>query len=179
MNNANNIYDRPLDHATARIVTELAAAILEPLKEDIKKTVYEAIELKIGPSNHVVAQPETPETSDGLQKLLRTISEDVGAWEGILKAEGVAQTKELSEFSSEISDLVKDIKSSLISALDKAARGAFEKDVERGERLRKFTELGMSALEKRLLKLEKIALVSGVILALTAFLLIVAIARTM
>ncbi|GHS85281.1 hypothetical protein AGMMS49957_01030 [Synergistales bacterium] len=178
--NARDIHTRPLDHATARIVTEIAAAVLGPLREDIKKTVCEAMELKIQsaakePQDAPVAPPKTPEEPDktekspdlqNLQKLLHTINGDIKTWEGILKAEGVAQTKELSELSSEISDLVKDIKSSLLSAISETAHVASEKDSERGARLLKLTEDGMGAVEKRLLRLEIIAFVSGVALAL-------------
>ncbi|GHS92715.1 hypothetical protein AGMMS50276_01210 [Synergistales bacterium] len=183
----NETTSRPLDHATARIVTELAAAILEPLKEDIKKTIHEAIELKISvaaksctvtePLSSPAVRPETSEISrkteisEDLQQLLRALSEDIRAWEGILKAEGVAQTRELSEFSSEISDLVKDIKSSLPFLISQAVCDASEKNINHGERLQKLTEGALSEVERRLLKLEKIALISGVILA---FLLIVA-----
>ncbi|GHV44647.1 hypothetical protein FACS1894204_02110 [Synergistales bacterium] len=172
-----NTQSRPLDHVTARIVTEIAAAILEPLKNDIKKIIESRS--PVGAALTADKTPDTPEKSpktemsEDLQKLLLTIDGDIKAWKGILKAEGVAQTRELSEFSSEISELVRDIKSTLLSSIDETARASLEKNAERGERLRKLTEDALNRIEKRLLRIERIELVSGVILTL---LLIVAIA---
>jgi len=211
-----------LDHATARIVTELATALLPHLKETVSielaraiksmpvnidreveealsslrrlQTLFENIEGELNSaqnsasrlSNELLPLSRMCETliaaaarleqiaaktdiNDGVQindEFLRSLEASLHDWGGILKANGRAQTKELSEFSTEVSEQVGWMKSNLPATL----REALEKSLaSRAEESRAIGEVGKNvrALEDRLTKLEKIGkiiLVEGIVL---------------
>ena len=222
-----NISERPLDHATARIVAELAAALLPTLTSDVRETV--AAEIAKGtpapPAN--MASSETAasftaaeasversvselsssmerlrermesaaarltqaadelarqssgqfsalssalasvkpglddETLEDVTGLLRFLKEAIPGWEGVLKADGRMQTRELSEFSAEMSELAKDIKLSLAAAVRENA----EKGAVRDEERRRLLEESGRMTERRLEKLEKIVILTGAVSA--------------
>jgi hypothetical protein len=197
-----------LDHATARIVAELAAALLPPLTAGVKAAVAEEIakrteneesarqtasssierfgermeeaaarltrvaeELARQSSGQFAALSSAlasvkpaldDEALEDVAGLLRFLKEAIPGWEGVLKADGRMQTRELSEFSAEMSELAKDIKLSLAAS----ARESAEKGAARDEERRRFAEESARAMERRLTRLEKIAVSAGVISAL-------------
>ena len=201
-----NLPDRPLDHATARIVTELAAALLPPLKESLTAEMVEALAF---PSRQVVQELEDTLASSGKcledvrqkERLIRDIpdhalrledlcrrleisatrltnacpeaqqeanfgAEDetwkkfqrsleiaISDWGGILKADGRAQTRELSEFSAEISELMGEMKSSLPQTLKEAVI----KEIElRDEKWMNDLREAKRLTDQRLSKIEKL-----------------------
>ncbi|MDR1649012.1 MAG: hypothetical protein LBR71_02020 [Synergistaceae bacterium] len=190
---------RPLDHATARIVAELAAALLPSLSSDVKEVVAEetgragaemtasfsaaetsmrqsvselsssvaarltrtADELARQSSGHFAALSSALETLEDMAGLLRFLKEAIPGWEGVLKADGRMQTRELSEFSAEMSELAKDMKLSLTAI----ARESAEKGAVRDEAGRKLLEENGRAMERRLARLEKIVVLTGAVSA--------------
>jgi len=212
-----------LDHATARIVTELAAALLPHLKETVSAELIKAIEsmpvnidreveeallsLKrlqalvedmTGALNSAQSSAsrlsnellplsrtcetliaattrieqlmsEKPEMNNGVQandELLRSLETNLHDWGGILKANGRAQTKEFSEFSTEISEQVSWMKSNmpdiLRETLGKMLSSRAEESLSIGE-----VGKNVHSLEDRLTKLEKIGkmiLAGGIVL---------------
>ena len=206
------------DHATARIVEELAAALLPHLKETVSaeltrtikslpinvdreveealaslkrlqvlfkdmektlKSVQSSVSLL---SNELLPLSQTCETlnaaSERLEQLaanpdvnvaetnelLRAIAASLSEWEGILKANGRAQTKELSEFSAEVSEQVGWMKSAMPGIMEEILEKTLSSSTEEwirtvGESVRTF--------ETRLARLEKIG---KIILGIVAFL---------
>lgn len=243
----NDISERPLDHATARIVAELAAALLPPLTSDVREAVVTEIvkelaalserreqsaedllapflrlreeigrtgsettasfaaaeasvkrcvselsasmdrfnermesitarltqaadELGRQSSGQFTALSSAldsvkpgldDETLEDMTGLLRFLKEAIPGWEGILKADGRMQTRELSEFSAEMSELTKDMKLSLTAAVRERA----EKDAAQGEKRRQLLEENGRAMELRLARLEKIVMLTGAVSA--------------
>jgi len=158
-----------LDHATARIVTELAAELLPHLKETVSAELTRTIEsLPVNVDREIeevlsslkrlralfedmtgalnTAQNSALRVSSELfpllsacgtlcaaterleqlavklstddivkvnEKLLHSLEASFADWAGILKANGRAQTRELSEFSAEVSEQVGLIKSGM------------------------------------------------------------------
>ena len=102
------------------------------------------------------------ETLEDVIRLLRFLKEAIPGWEGVLKADGRMQTRELSEFSAEMSELAKEMKQGLASAVRESAEKSAVRD---GERRRFFEESGRTA-ERRLAKLEKIVILTGIASAL-------------
>jgi hypothetical protein len=203
--------ERPLDHATARIVAELAAALLPHLQETLAVELKSAVEalsirtrhgvqealsalelLKVA-SDEVTASLNAAETSIGemssgilpslsricerlgtfavqpaagnerLDATLGALKNAIANWEGVLKADGHAQTRELSEFSSELSELVRDMGVSLPQAVkDTTEKAMTSWD---GEWVKTVLE-NRVVMEKRLARLEKIVVVFGAISAI-------------
>jgi hypothetical protein len=242
-----DISNRPLDHATARIVAELAAALLPPLTSDVKKAVtaeilkelaalserqeqraeelfapflrlreeigragseaaasFAAAEASVkrseselsasinrfGERMESIAARLTQaadelgrqssgqftalssaldsvkpglddETLEDVAGLLRFLKEAIPGWEGVLKADGRMQTRELSEFSAEMSELTKDMKLNLTTAVRESA----EKDAARREEKQRLLEENWRTMELRLAKLEKIVILTGAVSA--------------
>ncbi|MDR1376772.1 MAG: hypothetical protein LBJ22_04605, partial [Synergistaceae bacterium] len=102
--------------------------------------------------------PETlaPET-------LNVLKNAISNWEGVLKADGHAQTRELSEFSSEISELLRDMGASLPQTLKDAAEKAM---ASRGDQWAAVLLESRRVMEKRMARLEKIMVVSGAVSAI-------------
>jgi hypothetical protein len=88
---------------------------------------------------------------------LRFLKEAIPGWEGVLKADGRMQTRELSEFSSEMSELAKDMKSSLAAIVRESA----EKGAARDEERRRAAEENGTLIERRLAKLEKLSVLTA------------------
>ena len=177
-----------LDHTTARIVEELAAALLPHLKEVLSTELAEVLssaersasrlsdDLRplSGACEMIQTATERLEQisnkSGGAQvddELLRSISASLLDWEGILKANGRANTRELNEFSAEVSEQVGWMKSSLPEVLEeelqKALRKAFLPHTEENRAISE----SVRALEVRFTRLErigKIILVEGIVL---------------
>ncbi|MDR2175313.1 MAG: hypothetical protein LBO82_05175 [Synergistaceae bacterium] len=101
------------------------------------------------------------ETLEEMTGLLRFLKEAIPAWEGALKADGRMQTRELSEFSAEMSELAKDMKLNLVSI----ARESAEKGAARDEERRRLLEESGRAAARRLEKLEKIVILTGAVSA--------------
>jgi hypothetical protein len=171
------VNEGPLDPTTARVVAELAAALLPQLKETIALEVTKAAEIvpsrtaqgvdealaslrrlqdTSGAATEVMsamkdsmnvisgnvlpslskacesldasvsrlaqeaAGPATRET----ERLMRSVESAIFDWEGVLKADGRAQTRELNEFSSEISELLRDLKASLPPTIQESVEKA-------------------------------------------------------
>lgn len=170
--------ERPLDPTTARIVAELAEALLPRLKEavmeelsaatrvlpqktgrDVEETLaalkrlreaadsvasslaavekvieetavgtQAGIERLLRDLEPSVARIESNvDTADEATTLLRSLEAAIPDWEGVLKADGRAHTRELSELSAEMSELLRDTRTSLLSEV----RGAVEKELEK------------------------------------------------
>jgi ABC-type transporter Mla subunit MlaD len=85
-------------------------------------------------------------------KGLQALREAMANWEGVLKADGRAQTRELSEFSSELSDLTRGLE----SILPQAVRDAVEKamTIRQGEWEKAMLEQKQT-LENKLARIEK------------------------
>jgi len=199
--------ERPLDHATARLITELAAALLPYLKETISAELSRAIEslqinadreakeefpsLKriqvlfedmtnalnsaqssaLSVSNELLylsracenlsaatARIEqlasgAPADSARINEILHSMEVSINDWGGILKSSGRAQTKELSEFSAEVYELIGGMKSILPTTLGEILKNALSSYTEEWFRT---TGENARALETRLTKLEKI-----------------------
>ncbi|MDR1651241.1 MAG: hypothetical protein LBR87_05595 [Synergistaceae bacterium] len=199
---------RPLDHATARIVAELAAALLPPLTSDMREAVageigragsemtgsFAAAEASVRQSVSELSSgiaARLTQVADELARqssgqftalssalasakpglgdevledaagLLRFLKEAIPRWEGALKADGRMQTRELSEFSAEMSELAKEMKLSLSAV----ARESAERSAARDEERRKLLEESGRAMERRLTRLEKIVVLTGVVCA--------------
>ena len=210
--------ERQLDHATARIITELAAVLLPHLKETVSAELTKTIEslpinvdreveealssLKrlqvlfedmtnalnsaqssaLRLSNELLPLSRTCEilntatarleqlasesSIDSVQvnEILRSIEMSISDWGGILKSSGRAQTKELSEFSAEVYDMVGGMKSILPTMLGEILEKTLS---SRTEDWLRTTGENSRVLEARLSKLEKIAkvtLAGGVVL---------------
>ena len=194
--------ERPLDHATARIVAELASALLPRLQETLAaelKNAVEALSVQAGrgveetltalqrlkaASDGIVTSLDTAGTSikamsldvlsriDMLSRIgdqlesftvqpsaetLDTLKNAIAHWEGVLKADAHAQTRELSEFSSELLELIRGMEGSL----PQMVKDVVEKvTVQNGEWMKIVLE-NRNIIEKRLARLEKIVVVSG------------------
>ncbi|MDR2180795.1 MAG: hypothetical protein LBP21_10840 [Synergistaceae bacterium] len=199
--------ERPLDHATARIVTELAAALLPHLQETLAGEMRNAAELlstrtHLGVEETLAALERLKATGDGIVSSLKAAGESmqgisgvlsslakmreqmevfalqpagsaetldaalgalknaIATWEGVLKADGHAQTRELSEFSSELSELMRDMGVSLPQTVKDTAEKVI---TSRGDEWVKTLLENRYVMEKRLARLEKIVVVSGAI----------------
>jgi ABC-type transporter Mla subunit MlaD len=198
--------ERPLDHATARIVAELAAALLPRLQETLAGELKHAVESLSARMHHGVeetltalerlktasdeivaslnAAEESMQGMSGMLSSLAKIREQLGvfaaqpaasaealdalknaisAWEGVLKADGHAQTRELSEFSSELSELIRDMGVNLPQTVKDTAEKVI---TSRNDEWVKTVLENKYIMEKRLARLEKIAVVSGAISAI-------------
>jgi DNA repair exonuclease SbcCD ATPase subunit len=94
-------------------------------------------------------------------KSLHTVESAISNWEGILKAEGRVQTRELSEFSSEVLELVKDMRSDLPRAL----RETVEKAVaSRDDEWTRVVRESSQAIEAKLAGFEKIVALVGIVI---------------
>jgi hypothetical protein len=188
-NDIPDVSSRPLDHATARIVAELAAALLPPLTAEMKESVAAEVAVRLNQTADELARQSSAqfaafssalasvkpvigdeslggsidETLQEIAGLLRFLKEAIPGWEGVLKADGRMQTRELSEFSAEMSELVKDMKLNLAAAARESAEKAAARD---GERRRLLEESGRTT-ESRLARLEKLVILTG---AVSAFL---------
>jgi len=209
--------DRPLDHVTARVVTELASALLPRLREtltdelakatealssrtsrsaeDAMASLWRLKEAAAAIGNDLEAlQNSMRKTSDEvlssllrlceqlessvsriaerdlmvqeseaialeMTKALRSVEASIADWEGILKADGRAQTREFSEFSIEVSELAKDIR----VALPVIIREAVEETAAShdGEWLRALEAKALTA-DAKLARLSKIVILEGV-----------------
>jgi ElaB/YqjD/DUF883 family membrane-anchored ribosome-binding protein len=194
--------ERPLDHATARIVSELAAALLPRLRETVATEILRATDplrinerveetlaalerIKNAADEAAILQDATKRSSEQtisgalnqvehLSVLLETFAEylrnederatettqlmevlqkAIPAWEGILKADGRAHTRELSELSSEISEVLKDTRTSLLSVVNEAVEKESEK---RDARLKELLREHGGIVERRMARFEKI-----------------------
>jgi hypothetical protein len=203
--------ERPLDHTTARIVAELAGALLPRLRETVAGELTRMTEFMPGLANEGAEEalaamnrlkntinamtdlldtakcslervtegafeklermPEQLETfaaqlkDDGERatettQLLRTLERAIPAWEGVLKADGRAQTRELSEFSSEISEMLRDLQAGLLSAVGETVKRENEK---RGVQVEGLLLENGRLLERRVARLEKITVATGLI----------------
>ena len=94
-----------------------------------------------------------PDTYDAnVDELLLSLKASLSDWGGILKAEGCAQTKELSEFSAEVSEQVGWMKSTMPQLVGDILEKTLSSRVDENQIIvEKF-----HALEARLSKLEKI-----------------------
>ena len=200
--------ERPLDHATARIITELASALLPHLKEMVSAELTRAIESlpinvdrEVGEalsslkrlqvlfeditnalnsaqssalrvSNELLTlsracetlnaaterleqlASESPIDSAQVNEMLHSMEMSISDWSGILKSNGRAQTKELSEFSAEVYELVGGMKSILPTMLGEILEKTLS---SRTEDWLRTTGENARALETRLSKLEKIS----------------------
>jgi chromosome segregation ATPase len=204
--NVPNAPNNSPDHATARIVEELAAALLPHLKETVSaeltrttkslpinvdreveealaslkrlqvlfkdmektlKSVQSSVSLL---SNELLPLSQTCETlnaaSERLEQLaanpdvnvaetnelLRAIAASLSEWEGILKANGRAHTRELTEFSAEVSEQVSWMKSGIPVMVEEILKKTLS---PRTEECRTADE-SARALDTRLARLEKI-----------------------
>ena len=219
--------ERPMDHATARIVTELAAALLPHLKETVSAELTRTIEsLSINVDREVgealsslkrlnvlfegmtdalnssqssalrlssellslsrtceilntaterieqLASAKPPVDSAQINEILHSVEVAISDWSGILKSNGHAQTKELSEFSAEVYELIGGMKSILSTMLGEI----LEKTLSlRTEDWLRATGENARALEARLSKLEKI---SKIILLMEGIILVVVLAAS-
>ena len=162
--------ERPLDHATARIVAELAASLLPRLQETLAaelKNAVEALSVQAGrsveetltalarlkaASEGIVTSLDAAGTSikgmsfDALPSLSRlceqwealaaqpaatetdALKNAISHWEGVLKADAHAQTRELSEFSSELLELIRAMEGSLPQMVKDAVEKAIRND---------------------------------------------------
>jgi hypothetical protein len=198
--------ERPLDHATARIVAELAATLLPHLQETLAVELKNAAEALSAQNNRGVQETLTAlgrlkvasdevvtaldaagtsmrEMSSGVLPSLLRICEQlessaaqpaaaetldilknaISNWEGVLKADGHAQTRELSEFSSELSELMKDMGVSLPQTVKDTTEKAM---AFRDDQCLKTLLESRYVMEKRLARLEKIVVVSGAVSAI-------------
>lgn len=206
--------ERPLDHATTRIVAELAAALLPRLQEtlaDELKNAAESLSIQThhGVEETLAALERLKTTSDEIAASLNAAEESmremsvmlsslakireqlgttvqpvaaaealdalknaISAWEGVLKADGHAQTRELSEFSSELSELIRDMGVSLPQTVKNTAEKVI---TSRNDAWVKTVEEYKDVTERRLARLEKIIVVSGaistILLAMVALIL--------
>lgn len=201
---------KQLDHATARIITELAAALLPQLKDAISAEVTRAIQsLPISVDREVEevlsslkrlqafsedmttafssAQSSASQVSsellpllrmcetlnaatvrleqfasnDGAEEnaiqmtneLLRSLEANLSDWEGILKANGRAQTRELSEFSTEVSEQVSWVTSGMSQMVGEILDKTLSSRIEEWSQA---ANENTRVLEARLARLEKI-----------------------
>jgi len=91
--------------------------------------------------------------------LLRSMEAAISDWEGVLKANGRAQTKELSEFSAEVSELMGGM-----NALPAIMRETLEKALPTGAEKYRSAGESLRLLEAKLARLEKIVLAEGFVL---------------
>jgi hypothetical protein len=206
--------ERPLDHATARIVAELAAALLPHLRETLAAELKTAVETLSTRANQGVeetlsaldrlkatsadvvdsldaagasmreisfgvlpslsricerldafdvrpaAEAGAPDAAKRLDALLDALKNAILKWEGVLKADGHAQTRELSEFSSELSELMRDMGVSLPQTIKDTAERAI---TSRDDEWMKAALENRQVMEKRLARLEKMVVASGAI----------------
>jgi chromosome segregation ATPase len=96
-------------------------------------------------------------------QLLRTLERAIPAWEGVLKADGRAQTRELSEFSSEISEMLRDTQTSLLSAVGDAVKKEGE---GRDARVEEFLLESGAPVERKMARLEKITVAAAFIVVI-------------
>jgi len=219
--------DHKLDHTTARIVAELADALLPRLRETVSAELSRTIEsLPVNINREVEealsflrrfqvlfedmamvlnsAQSSASRLSDDLLPLssacemmkaaterleqmskpggvqaaaqmndgfLSSVEASLRDLEGILKADGRAHTKELNEFSAEVSEQVGWMKSNLPTVLEEALEKTLKEALQK-EFLPHTSEHGaisesVRTLETRLARLEKIGkviLVEGMVL---------------
>ena len=200
--------EHPLDHTTARIVSELASALLPHLKEavsaelsrtieslplnidreveealsslrrlqalfeDVAKTLGSAQSSALLLSNELLPLSRTCETLNAatarleqlagkpdanggeVSELLRALESGLSDWAGILKANGRAHTKELGEFSAEVSDQVGWMKSGMPQMVGEILEKTLS---SRDEELSKAMGESVRTLEARLAGLEKTA----------------------
>ena len=202
------------DHATTRIITELAAELLPHLKETVTselartleslpvnidreveqalsslkrlQAVFEDMTVALNSAQRaaqrvsndllplsrmcetlraaierleeLTAKPDVKETP--LDELVRSFEAIISDWGGILKASGRAHTKELNEFSAEVTELVGDMKSSLPAMLGEILGKAL---LSHTEELTKASGESVRTLETRLTRLEKIILTGGAV----------------
>ncbi|MDR2529136.1 MAG: hypothetical protein LBD04_09000 [Synergistaceae bacterium] len=148
--------EQSLDHATARVVKELADALLPSLREAVREDLTAALSIRTGHVGELadvlgrlreagngadaalrdavkslngaaeearaaltsacqrleafvpgVPKEDQPQVSEEVRGLLHAVEEAVSNWEGVLRADGRAHTRELNAFSTEIADLVK------------------------------------------------------------------------
>jgi hypothetical protein len=97
-------------------------------------------------------------------KLLRRLEEAIPAWEGFLKADGRAQTKELSELAAEISEIAQDTKIALLTGMRETAEKRAARNAEWKENLIEIER----AMERRIARVEKTTLVAGAVSAFLA-----------
>lgn len=202
-----------LDHATARVVKELAEALLPRLREAVRDDLMAALSLRTGhvgeladvlgrlreagseadatlreaikslngatdDARSILARacerldaPGTPphqanEALEETRELHHVVEEAVSNWEGILRADGRAHTRELNAFSNEVADLVKNLGLDLgrmIGDAAEKARNGWEPVLERQRNV-----------ETRLGRLEKM---TATLSAISALLLIAAVLR--
>jgi hypothetical protein len=190
-----------LDHATARVVSELASALLPRLEEILVAELRKEVEALPDRTSQGVEEMMTvltrlTKTSDKIvvslnaaeesvrnvskgvlpafsnicgqldsfaarsasvvesaeAKGLQALREATANWEGILKADGRAQTRELSELASEFSELARGMESILPQAVKEAVEKAMA--LHRGEWEKAILEQ-TRILGKRLAKIEK------------------------
>jgi hypothetical protein len=110
------------------------------------------------------AKPELDGVGADISKLLRHLEEAIPEWEGILKADGRAQTKELSELSAEITEVAQDTKMALLASVREVAEKRAARNAEWKEALME-TE---RAIEHRMAKLEKTAVLAAAVSAFLA-----------
>jgi len=208
-----------LDHTTARIVEELAAALLPHLKETVSAELARTIsalpvnidrevekslaslsrfqklfedmagaldsaqssvarlsgdlrplsrtcEIMEAATERLEQLAVKPDKNNGTQvneALIRSLEETLHDWGGILKANGLAHTKELKEFSAEVSEQVGWIKSNMPVFLEKELKKTLLPYIEESRAVAE----NVRTLDDRLTSLEKIGkivLVEGIIL---------------
>ncbi len=205
--------DRPLDQATARIVTDLSAALLPQMKETLDAKLTQATEAFSPLASRdlmetLTALKQLQENSDTISasllsaeqsiqktslaslpkleslyetintaaaqmsanteslketaKLLRLLETAVPDWEGVLKANARAQTRELSELAAEMSELLKDTKLSLLRTVKETTQETVEKEISlREDRLRQELRKNEKSAAERLARLEKLVILWG------------------
>lgn len=95
--------------------------------------------------------------------LIRSMEAATRNWEGILKADGRAHTRELSELSAETSELLRDTRSTVTTEVREAVEREFVKYDERLERLLRENE---TRTEAKLARAQKFVLASTAISAI-------------
>ena len=205
--------ERPLDQTTARIVTELAAALLPQLKETLDAKLAQAAEVfsplasrdlmetltvlkQLQENSDAISatllsaeramQKTSLASSPQLESLYQTINtaaaqinantESIGEtarllglletavpdWEGVLKANARAQTRELSELAAEMSELLKDTKLSLLRTVKETTQETMEKEISLREgRIRQEIRENEKIAAERLARLEKLVILWG------------------
>ena len=101
--------------------------------------------------------------------LLRSLEAALPGWEGILKADGRAHTRELSELSAEMSELLRDTRSTLLTEVRDVVEKEFAK---RDERLERFLRESATQTELKKIVVASTAISAALLAAVLAMLAI-------
>lgn len=164
-----------ISEETLRLVLkqENLTSTLELLVQNLERFSRQMEETKEETREETGEREKETETVGGTTEVLRLIEEALSRWEGTLKADGRAQTRELSEFSMEVAELLKDTRTHLLQTVRQAVE---ERLATRDSRLRQELMENEKNTERRLARLEKMVVASGVlsmVLFATLFLLLI------